>query len=368
MCPLCGLSVRNLREHIGTSHWPHELCQAVVAEKKRGVPDAAIGRKYGISFKRLEQILTAAQGTNVKPFHRKVKIARWAPIDFREEAATVWSFPHRGDWATHNGSYRGNWSPYIPRNVILKFSKPGDIVLDYFVGSGTTAVEAKLLGRRCIARDINPAAVSLTKKNLDFWPPEFFGEPQKDAFFEPDVQVGDARDLRDIASESIDLICAHPPYAGIIKYSSGLAGDLSGLSVDNFLLEMRKVAKESLRVLKPGGKCAILIGDSRKAKRVVPIGFETIRVFLDAGLVLKELVIKRQDNCRATGFWYDRSIKHNFLLLAHEYLPIFEKPTTRTQKVKSQPRETSEAVGVAFRDWPSMHPKRLQTSTFWAFP
>jgi len=64
------------------------------------------------------------------------------------ETTTVWGFPDRGDWATHSGKYRGNWSPYIPRNVILRYSNENDVVLDQFVGSGTTLVEAKLLGRR----------------------------------------------------------------------------------------------------------------------------------------------------------------------------------------------------------------------------
>ncbi|MDD5616687.1 MAG: hypothetical protein PHH85_10850 [Candidatus Methanoperedens sp.] len=28
------------------------------------------------------------------------------------------------------GNYRGNWSPYIPRNLILRYTAPGDLVLD----------------------------------------------------------------------------------------------------------------------------------------------------------------------------------------------------------------------------------------------
>ena len=64
----------------------------------------------------------------------------------------------------------------------------------------------------------------------------------------------------------------------------------------------------------------------RKHKHVVPLGFKLINVYLDVGFKLKELVIKRQNNCKTTGFWYANSIKFNFLLLAHEYLPIFEKP------------------------------------------
>ena len=91
--------------------------------------------------------------------------------------------------------------------------------------------------------------------------------------------MGDARDLSEIEDNSIDLICAHPPYAGIINYSSKVEGDLSKLELDAFLKEMKKVAQESYRVLKPGRKCAILIGDTRRKKHVVPIGFRTINAF-----------------------------------------------------------------------------------------
>ncbi|MDI3480368.1 MAG: hypothetical protein PWQ97_23 [Tepidanaerobacteraceae bacterium] len=44
------------------------------------------------------------------------------PENFKLETTTVWSFPDRGEWATHNGKYRGNWSPYIPRNIIMRYS------------------------------------------------------------------------------------------------------------------------------------------------------------------------------------------------------------------------------------------------------
>ncbi len=171
-CPLCHENVDgNLRSHILEVHGEEAFRRAVLADKERGMSDMEIGRRYGISFGTLEQIITEAYGTNVSVLKRSKHIRKWHPPNFREETTTVWSFKQRGDWATHNGRYRGNWSPYIPRNVILKYSKPGDVVLDYFVGGGTTAVEAKLLGRRCIARDINPGAVGLTRENIRFSPP-----------------------------------------------------------------------------------------------------------------------------------------------------------------------------------------------------
>ncbi|HEY8743027.1 MAG TPA: DNA methyltransferase, partial [Chloroflexota bacterium] len=98
-------------------------------------------------------------------------VRRWAPQHFRLEPTTLWSFPERGSWAGHEGSYRGNWSPYIPRNLILRYTQPGELVLDPFVGGGTTAVEAKLLGRRCLALDRNLAAIARSRERLRFEPP-----------------------------------------------------------------------------------------------------------------------------------------------------------------------------------------------------
>lgn len=365
-CPLCNEPIEgNLGQHVLSLHGEEGFRRAILLEKERGVPDAEIGRRYGISFKTLQQIITQLRGVNLSILRPPKRIKRWRPPNFHLETTTVWSFKQRGDWATHDGRYRGNWSPYIPRNIILRYSRPGDLVLDYFVGGGTTAIEAKLLGRRCIARDINPHAVALTLQNLDFSPPPSILDGK---IYEPIVEIGDARDLSSIPDESVDLICAHPPYAGIIKYSSGVPGDLSALPLPQFLNEMRRVAEESLRVLKKGGKCVILVGDARKSKHVVPIGFMVIRTFLDAGFTLKELIIKRQHNCRMTGFWYERSIQHNFLLLAHEYLPVFEKPKTALIRETAPVWEQTMPYRAILGKLQEIKAEGLETTTVWIFP
>lgn len=237
------------------------------------------------------------------------------PENFELETNTVWSFPNRGKWATHDAKYRGNWSPYIPRNIILRYSEVGDTVLDQFVGGGTTAVEAKLTGRNFIGIDINSKAVEISKSKCAF-------ECETTSLV--DILQGDARKLT-LENESIDLICTHPPYADIIHYSEDIDGDLSLLSIKSFLMEIGKVAEECFRVLKKNKFCAILLGDTRKKGMVQPLAFETMRIFELAGFKTKEIIIKEQHNCKATGFWKTNSIKHNFLLLAHEYLFVFKK-------------------------------------------
>lgn len=245
------------------------------------------------------------------------KIKRWQPDDFELEMNTVWSFPKRGDWATHDAKWRGNWSPYIPRNILLRYSQEGDLVLDQFAGGGTTLVEAKLLNRNIIGVDVNDIALERCKVKTDFELEEAKGKVY--------IRKGDARNLEFVPNESIDLICTHPPYANIIEYSEDVEEDLSRLKVKEFLVEMEKVAKESYRVLKKGKYCAILMGDTRQKGHVIPMSFEVMKIFEGAGFKIKEIIIKEQHNCRATGFWKTNSVKYNFLLLAHEYLFVFRK-------------------------------------------
>ena len=245
------------------------------------------------------------------------KIKKWEPEDFELEMTTHWSFPKRGDWATHDAKWRGNWSPYIPRNLLLRYSQEGDLVLDQFAGGGTTLVEAKLLNRNIIGVDINDVALERCKEKIDF--------DYEAAKGRVELHKGDARNLDFISDDSIDFVCTHPPYANIIKYSDGIEGDLSQLKVSEFLDEMKSVASESYRVLKKGRFCAILMGDTRQKGHMVPMSFDVMRIFEEAGFKLKELIIKEQHNCRATGYWKTNSIKYNFLLIAHEYLFVFKK-------------------------------------------
>ena len=137
----------------------------------------------------------------------------------------------------------------------------------------------------------------------------------------------DARELKEVKNNSIDFVLTHPPYVDIIKYSDGkLKNDISGIhGIDDFANEVEKIAKEFYRVLKPGKFCAILMGDTRREKMYQPLAYKVMQKFLDSGFVLKEDIIKKQHNCKATGFWVNKSKDYNFLLIMHEHLFIFQK-------------------------------------------
>ncbi|MHA1506009.1 MAG: DNA methyltransferase [Candidatus Asgardarchaeia archaeon] len=256
---------------------------------------------------------------------KKWPLKELQPKNFQMETTTVWSFPSRGDWATHylNAKYRGNWAPEVPRNLILKYTKPGDTVLDQMVGSGTTAIECKLLGRNCIAVDTNLDAIMVTRDRLNF---SYDPLDQDLPRITIKTYVGDARNLNLIRDESIDLIATHPPYVSIISYSRNkVEGDLSRIrNVDEFVEEMKKVAQESFRVLKPGKHCAILIGDTRRRRHYIPVAFRVMQAFLEVGFILKEDIIKLQWHMKSTREKW--AGKYDFYKIAHEHLFVFRKP------------------------------------------
>ncbi len=239
-------------------------------------------------------------------------------VDFYPEKLQTNAFPRRGNWATHKSDWRGNWSPEVARNLILRYSKEKDHLLDCMIGGGTTAIEAKILNRHITCIDVNEEALERTKKSLEF-------EVENKA--KQRVVKCDARNMSFIKDNEIDFVLTHPPYADIIKYSEGkIEEDLSGIhDIDAFVDEIEKVANELYRVLKPGKFCAILMGDTRRNKMYQPLAFKVMDRFLKVGFVLKEDIIKRQFNCKATGFWVTKSKESNFLLIMHEHLFVFQK-------------------------------------------
>ena len=114
-----------------------------------------------------------------------------------------------------------------------------------------------------------------------------------------------------------DPAAAVPPqYANIIRYSARtrskngspspydartapIADDLSNVrGIAQYVDQMRLVAAEAYRVLKPDHYCAILMGDTRRVRHYTPIALRVMQAFLDVGFILKEDIIKAQWPCR----------------------------------------------------------------------
>lgn len=287
---------------------------------------------------------------------QRKNVVECQPEQFQLERTNAWSFPDRGKWATHQGNYRGNWPPQMARNIIIRYSKPSEVVLDQMCGSGTTLIECKLLGRNATGVDINRESIMVTRDRLCFdYNPLDSGFPKVLI----KTYIGDARNLNLIQDNSVNLIATHPPYANIISYSrkkDQVSGDLSlARSFEGYLKGMKDIARESFRVLRPGRICAILVGDTRKHRHHVPIAFRVMQGFLEAGFILREDVMKYQWKTKTTRekwqglskvaeeCWVDIDKEEkkgrytDFLLLSYEHLFIFRKPETEedTSDLKS---------------------------------
>ena len=130
----------------------------------------------------------------------------------------------------------------------------------------------------------------------------------------------------------------HPPYAGIIQYSQGkIQGDVSNFgTLDEYHAAMAKIAAECYRVLNRDRHCAVMIGDTRSDRHYVPISFTVLKLFIRAGFILAEDIIKIQHNTtseRIRGGSYPTS----FFRIAHEHLFVFRKPRD-VEDLQSLPR------------------------------
>lgn len=262
----------------------------------------------------------------------KTTIAAWSPKGFKLESNTIWDFPHRGDWAVHKGDYRGNWPPQLARNLIEKYSGEGDLVADLFIGGGTTLIEAWLLKRQSFGLDLSKLAVQTTNGRLDEM--EEASKSSSDICLDtnlrPLVVRGNALNFRKImASMQLDLVnaslvCVHPPYLNALQYTKEDDDDLSRISdPQEFIRRMGLLAKEIHRALPTGGTCAILMGDVRKAGKLISLGYETLNQFTSVGFDLQDIIIKTQHRDRSSEFYVKNDKR---LLLSHEYLFILRKP------------------------------------------
>lgn len=81
-----------------------------------------------------------------------------------------WEFKNSDtQYLSHNiHRYSGKFIPQIAHSAIELLTSPGDVVLDPYLGSGTTALEAMLLGRKCIGVDLNPLAILISQVKTQY--------------------------------------------------------------------------------------------------------------------------------------------------------------------------------------------------------
>jgi SAM-dependent methyltransferase len=263
------------------------------------------------------------------PQHNDLDLENWK--DYSDLLTdSLWLFDERSRGDGHKGDYHGNFVPQIPHQLIRRFTRAGETVLDPFLGSGTTLLECLRLGRSGVGSDIDPAATKLARGRLRSAPNELGVSTA--------VVTGDAAAvktktaLRKALGESgaAQLLILHPPYHDVVRFSDR-PGDLSRApNVERFVEMFERVFDNLADLLEPDRHCALVIGDAYARSRWIPLGFRLMDAVLRRpAFVLKSVIVKNMTGNRAKrnreNLWRYRALKGGYYIFKHEYVFLFQK-------------------------------------------
>ncbi len=217
------------------------------------------------------------------------------------ESTTLWDFPRQnyGDKPHGNNKYNGVTPALVIWNLLQRYTKEGDLVIDPMCGSGTTIDVAKELKRKVIGYDLN-----VTR---------------------PEIIKNDSRKIP-LADNSVDFVFIDSPYSDNINYSDDekCIGKIS-CEKREFYDELEKVAKEIHRILKQGRVMSWVIADQWIKKKFTATGFllweRLIKYFEPIDLVC----LTRKNQTSNTLIWHERARRFNFYLRGFKYLFIMRK-------------------------------------------
>jgi DNA modification methylase len=234
---------------------------------------------------------------------------------------TLWSYPSQHydarDGSTMQGDkdYVGATPSWVIWQLLNRYTREGDRVVDPMCGSGTTLDVCRDLKRDGRGFDLAPAR--------------------------EDIEPGDARELP-LPNACANFAFVDPPYSTHVNYSDNprCIGKLDAAEVDEqtgalglgYYEAMEEVIAELERVLKPGGHMGIYVQDSwRKRKRskegvFMPIGFELFAIMRDYVKPVDIISVVRENAKLKRGNWHKAAEEENFFLRGFNYLLIGRKP------------------------------------------
>lgn len=252
-------------------------------------------------------------------------MSRWKEID-DVWLDSLWIIPQRDNSGAHDGHYHGNFVPQIPHQLLTRYTKAGDFVLDPFSGSGTTLIEAQRMGRNSIGIELQRDVALEASKRIH--------SEQREGLV-ADTFVGDSRTfdtnriLNTYNIKNVQFIIYHPPYWDIIKFSED-EKDLSNTkTLESFVESFRLVVKNTSAILEKGRYCAVVIGDKYANSQLVPLGFYCMQAMQQEGLTLKATIVKNFEETKGKmnqkALWRQRALQNGLYLFKHEYIFLFKK-------------------------------------------
>lgn len=271
--------------------------------------------------KRLIKSLTSVKTSAIND----INLNRWKDYD---EIITdsLWMFDKRDSTGAHNAGYWGNYIPQIPNQFLKRYTKENDWVLDTFLGSGTTLIESKRLGRNGIGIELQPEVCAMATQNIDKEKSNF--STQQHIINADTIELNYAAALQKLNVKKVQFAFAHPPYFDIIKFSSNDKDLSNAATLEIFLTKMNTLAKNIKQVLEKKRYCALVISDKYDGGEWIPLAFYTMQQFLKEGFLLKSTIIKNFDETKGKQnqkeLWRYRALVGGFYVFKHEYIFLFQ--------------------------------------------
>lgn len=328
--------IRSLKKEIGSYNVP------IVTRDPANLEDSTSGIPRDHFLSRLEQIertktlpralyyLDRLKRSLVEVHTRgmnDINLNRWKEYD-TILTDSLWLLDRRDGSGGHSSWYWGNFVPQIPHQLMMRYTKSGEWVLDAFAGSGTTLLESQRLGRNCMGIELQ---ASVAKKVLADLNANHAGNGTSIV----GLEVGDSRTLnvrqalRKVGTESVQLIILHPPYHDIIQFSKDRRDLSNTRSAEDFAVQFGKVVDNVTPILDSGRILAVVIGDKYEKGEWKPLGFMLMNEVLKRSYKLKSIVIKNFEETAGKRsqkeLWRFRALAGGFYLFKHEYIFIFQK-------------------------------------------
>lgn len=240
-------------------------------------------------------------------------------------ADSLWLIKKNAVDPLHQNDLHGQFVAQIPREFILRFTRPGDVIGDPFMGRGTVGIEARRMGRHYMGVELNPTRAEEAEARI--------AQANDDDEIGATVVCDDCLQV-EWPKDTLTLSIVHPPYLDIIKFNEDNPQCWSNKEARPFLANMAMLAGNLYEATEIDGHCVLVIGDvwDSKTSSLRPLGFECMEIFRNEGWQLRAIIVKNMsDNTKGTNsgkdtnLKYYRSLKSKSFRFCHEYCIVMRR-------------------------------------------